>query len=279
MSITRAILCYLIVITPLAYASTPTQIKTDLNTRNAAECSAREQFIKWAIGAYISRFQIDSVRSESGAVDYVLSKSKDQNLKPKESKILIQRTVKYVYEVLQPTDISPLFPIDVSEEYYKLCMFKPESTIRGFFVVDLNKAFSKYTDGNYTTYNKDGSSTVCHKGKCEFKQPRPPSGIGQRYDDLRVKIQALGWAPNPTALKPILIRTGQLSIDGEKPSGGMYGNCQNENSTCDKEKPELADCTDLGRCAAVWVKDGETVWYEIENGLVTAMGSSPKKEK
>jgi len=259
------------------YAGAQTKHETDANTRNMAECDIRATFIQLSIDAYGSQAWIAKVRSQQGAVDYVIEQTSNQNLKKKESEALIRRIVKYVYDVLRPPTYSPNDMIEIKDAYYRRCMFDPEGEVGNFYVVDLKKAFSKNTDGEYIVQNKDGSQTVCHKGECKLQQPKPPQNIGKTYEETRKIVESLGWLPAPSAMRPILIKTGQLYTNGNKfNTKELYGNCLIEDSTCDKLKPELADCTETVECTAAWAKDGATVYYVIQNGVVTQFGSAPK---
>ena len=258
-------------------AGAQTKQEINANTRNMAECGIRVIFIQLSIDAYGSQARVAKVRSQQGAVDYVIEQTANQNLKKKESEALIRRIVKYVYDVLRPPTYSPNDMIEIKDAYYRRCMFYPEREVGKFYVVDLKKAFSKNTDGEYFVQNKDGSKTVCHKGECKSQQPEPPQNIGNTYEETRKIVASLGWSPAPSAMRPILVKTGQLYTNGNKfNTKELYGNCLIENSTCDKLKPELADCTETGECTAVWAKDGATVYYVIQNGVVTQFGSAPK---
>ncbi|MGP7733597.1 hypothetical protein [Oceanimonas smirnovii] len=254
-----------------------TKQEIDTNARNMAECSIRSTFIQLSIGAYSSQAWVAKVRTQQGAVDYVIEQTANQNLKKKESEILIHRIVKYVYDVLRPPKYSLNDMIEIKDIYYRRCMFDPAREIRGFYVIDFKKAFSKNTDGEYVVQNKDGSKTVCHKGECKSQQPTPPQNIGKTYEETRGIVESLGWSPAPSVMRKILIKTGQLYTNGNKfNTKELYGNCLIESSTCDKLKPELADCTETGECTAVWAKDGVTVYYVIKNGIIMTFGSAPK---
>lgn len=247
---------------------------TDEGNRNRAECGVRAMVIQHSIEAYINQSWNKKFRSQSGAVNYVSEKTAKQNFKKKEGKLLISKTVKYVYEVLQPQNYSDNDILATNDIYYKKCMFSPENAINNIYVIDWKKANSINTDGEYLSQNKDGSITVCSKGKCEVDHPPPQGGI---YEDARKKIIGLGWVPAPSTLKPILIKTGKLHTNGFKlNTNEMYGNCLTENSVCDKSKPELAECTETDECTAVWVKDGETISYLIEDGKIVQYSSTPK---
>ena len=126
------------------------------------------------------------------------------------------------------------------------------------------------------TKNKDGSETICsNKGKCEKKDPDPPH-YGVTYTEARKAVIKLGWKPNPSIMKAILIKTAQLRSDGAKlDTNEPYGNCLTDNSLCDKSKPELADCSSDGLCSAVWTKYGETFYYLIKGDNITGYGSAP----
>ncbi len=244
--------------------------------RNMAECSARTTFIRLAIDAYGSQAWVAKVRSQQGAIDYIIEQTANQNLKKKESEALIRRIVRYVYDVLRPPTYSPNEMAEITDAYHRRCMFDPEKEVGTLYVVDLEKAFSKNTDGEFVVQNKDGSKTVCHKGECKTQSPEPPQGTGKTYAETRKIVESLGWTPAPLAMRPILIKTGRLYTNGKKfDTNEIYGNCLIENSICDKSKPELADCTETGECTAVWAKNGATVWYLIQNGLVEQFGSAP----
>lgn len=244
--------------------------------RNMAECSARATFIRLAIDAYGSQAWVEKFRSQQGAVDYVIEQTANQNLKKKESEAVIRRIVRYVYDVLRPSTYSPNEMAEITDAYHRRCMFDPENGVGTLYVVDLEKAFSKNTDGEFVVQNKDGSKTVCHKGECKAQSPEPPQGTGKTYAETRKIVESLGWTPAPSAMRPILIKTGRLYTNGKKfDTNETYGNCLIENSICDKSKPELADCTETGECTAVWAKNGATVWYLIQNGLVAQFGSAP----
>jgi len=248
------------------------QTKQEINahTRNMSECGIRATFLGLSIDAYGSQVWDTKYRSQQGAVDYVIEQTANQNLKKKESEALIRRVVKYVYDVLRPPKYSQNDIIEIEAAYERRCMFDPEREVGNFYVVDLKKAFSKNTDGEYIIQNKDGSKTICHKGECKLQQPEPPHNIGKSYEETRKIVESLGWSPAPSAMRQILIDAGELSTKE------LYGNCLIENSTCDKLKPELADCTETGRCTAAWAKDGATVYYVIQNGVVTQFASVRK---
>lgn len=247
---------------------------TDEENRNRAECGVRAMIFQHSVEAYTSQSWNKKFRSQNGAVSYVAEKTSKQNLKKKEGQALISRTVKYVYEVMQPQNYSDNKVIATNDFYYKNCMFDPENAIKNFYIVDWEKANSINTDGVQLSQNKDGSLTVCSKGKCEVEYPPPQGGI---YEDVRKKIISQGWTPAPSALKPILIKTGELHTNGNKlNTNEAYGNCLTENSVCDKSKPELAECSETNECTAVWVKDGETISYLIEDGQIVQYSSTPK---
>ncbi|WP_295436446.1 hypothetical protein [uncultured Thiodictyon sp.] len=245
--------------------------------RNQAECSARSTFIQLSIDVYSSQARGARVRSQQGAVDYVIEQTINQNLKKKESEALIRRIVKYVYDVLRPSVSSPGEIVAIKDAYERRCMFDPEKEVGDFYVVDLEKAFSKNTEGKYIIQNKDGSNTICHKGECKSQQPEPPQNIGKAYEETRRVVESLHWTPAPLVMRPILIKMGRLSSNGKKfINNEIYGNCLTENLTCDKSKPELADCTEDGKCTAVWAKNGATIWYVVQNGLIAQFGSAPE---
>lgn len=245
--------------------------------RNMAECSARATFIRLAIDAYGSQARIAKFRSQQGAVDYVIEQTANQNLKKKESEAVIRRIVRYVYDVLKPSTYSPNEMVEITNVYHRRCMFDPDKKgVGSLYIVDLEKAFSKNTDGEFVVQNKDGRKTVCHKGECKAQSLEPPQGTGKTYAETRKIVESLGWTPAPSEMRQILIKTGRLYTNGKKfDTNEIYGNCLIENSICDKSKPELADCTEAGECTAVWTKNGATVWYLIQNGLVEQFGSAP----
>lgn len=247
---------------------------TDEENRNRGECGVRAMIIEYSIEAYSGQYSDVKYQSQKSAVAYVNRKMANQNLKKKEGQVFIARSVKYVYEVLQPQDFSPNFISDINSSYYKNCVFDAENSINNFYIIDWKKANSINTDGQYLSQNNDGSLTVCSKGKCEVESPPPQTGI---YEDVRKKVISLGWNPAPQTLKPILIKTGKLHTNGFKlNTTEMYGNCLTENSVCDKSKPELAECSETNECTAVWEKDGETIWYLIEDGKIVQYGNAPK---
>lgn len=245
------------------------------DSRNGAECGARAMIIEYSIEAYYGQHSDVKFRSQNVAVDYIYKKMANQNLKEKESRVLIARTVKYVYEVLRPQDFSPNFISNINDTYYKNCVFDPENWINNFYIIDWKKANSANTDGEVIYQNKDESITTCSKGKCKTEPPPPPQ-IGV-YDDIRKKVINLGWAPAPSTLKAILIKSKKIDANGFKYHvNEEYGNCLTKSSLCDKTKPELADC-EANRCSAVWTnKEGETIYYLIEDGRAVQYNSVPK---
>lgn len=246
------------------------------DNRNMAECNARATFIRLAIDAYGSQAWDAKFQSQQGAVDYVVEQTANQNLKKKESEAVIRWIVRYVYDVLRPSTYSPNEMAEITDAYHRRCMFDTEKGVGTLYVVDLEKAFSKNTDGEFIIQNKDGSKIVCHKGECKVQSPEPPQGIGKTYAETRKIVESLGWSPAPSAMRPILIKTGRLYTNGKKfDTNEIYGNCLIENSICDKSKPELADCTETEECTAVWTKNSATVWYLIQNGRVEQFGSAP----
>lgn len=268
-SLIKPLLLFIVII-----FSTQANAFTDEENRYRAECGVRAMIIQYSIEAYINQSGVKKFRSQIGAVNYVSEKTVKQNLKKKEGKLLISKTVKYVYEVLQPQNYSSNDILATNDIYYKKCMFSPENAINNIYVVDWEKANSINTDGQYLSQNNDGSLTVCSKGKCEVENPPPQTGI---YEDIRKKVISLGWNPAPQTLKPILIKTGKLHTNGFKlNTTEMYGNCLTENSVCDKSKPEFAECNEINECTAVWVKNGETIWYLIEDGKIVQYGNAPK---
>lgn len=244
-------------------------------SRNSAECGVRAMIIEHSIEAYFGQYSDPKYQSQKGAVDYVDRKMANQNLKPKESQVVISRVVKYVYEVLQPQDTSMNYISNINNSYYKNCLFDPENSINNFYIIDWKKAFSKNTDGQIYYKNKDESTTICSKGKCTNEPPPPPqTGI---YEDIRKKLINLGWTAAPSTLKAILIKSRKLDTNGFKHNTNeAYGNCLTENSVCDKTKPELADC-EANQCSAVWANnEGETIYYLIKDGRVVQSNSVPK---
>lgn len=274
-----------IYITPLFFAATLTgqtsaqnPPESNANTRDMAECSARATIIQLSIDAYSSQAWVAKVRSKQGAVDYVIEQTAGQNFREKESRVLTQRIVSYVYDVLRPSARLPNEVMAIKDAYYRQCVFDPKAEIGSLYVVDLKKAFSKNSDGQYITQNKDGSRTICIKGECKIQDSPPPHSVGKSYEDTRKIVGALGWLPAPDEMKSILIKSGRLYTNGNKTSNHEpYGNCLIENSICDKSMPELADCTEGGECTAAWSKNGVTIWYGIRNGLIVVFGSTPGK--
>lgn len=244
------------------------------DNRVGAECMARAFFLQFSNEAFARQSSEPKFRQKQEAVNFVISKMKNQNLKPSESRTLINNFVGYVYGSLRPQAYSLVSQIQLRDEYNAYCLSNPKEAIGNFFVVDFNKASSIYTDGEYHVRNKDGSETICSKGRCEKQEQEPPKS-GVNYSEARKILLRLNWTPNPSVLSKILSQSGQLTMAGTKlDTGEAYGNCLTGNSLCDSSKPELADCLADGSCSAVWSKRGQTIWYTVKDNQYASDGSA-----
>jgi len=244
------------------------------DNRVGAECMMRAFFLQFSSEAYARQQTEPKFRQKQEAVEFVINKTRNQNLKPKESRALISSFVGYVYGSLRPQANSLVSQIELKDNYNAYCLSNPKEAIGNLYVVDFNKASSIYTEGEYHVRNKDGIETICSRGKCEKQEEQPPTS-GVTYAEARKALLRLNWTPNPTALAKILAQSGQLTLAGTKlDTGEVYGNCLSENSLCDKSKPELADCLANGSCSAVWSKGDRTVWYTVKDNQLRGYGSA-----
>ncbi|PRC90715.1 hypothetical protein [Solimicrobium silvestre] len=240
-----------------------------------AECTVRSFFLQYASEAFGRSGAEPKFRQTQGAFDYVVEKTNNQDLKPKESRELIKSVVNFVYGSLRPDDVSLVSLVNMRDGYRAYCVSHPAEALGDVRVIDLDKALSANTAGSYHVQNKDGGETICSQGKCVSK-PQSPPHYGISYSEARKVVVKLGWVPTPSVMSTILRKTGELSTSGTKfGTNEAYGNCLAGSPLCDKSMPELADCGIDGKCTAVWGKDGETFFYFIKGNVITGYGSTP----
>lgn len=266
-----------LMITAISLFWLPLQAYAMDSIRSNAECGARAMFLEHALVAYSNQGWESSFQTQEGAVRYVTQQTANQNLKQKESAAVIKRTVQYVYDVLRPELDSDMEASRLADRFLRSCQFNPARVIGKTYVVDLQKAFSKNTDGQMISTNKDGSRNICHKGQCIVEEASPPQNIGQSYLATRKAIVKLGWTPNPEAMLAMYFKDKKIDEQGRLFSNGQpYGNCLFDSNSCQPAQPEYVHCEQPGTCTAVWIKKRQMVWYRIENGMIRGYGITPK---
>jgi hypothetical protein len=240
-------------------------------TRNQTECSVRASIFEHAIAG----FNMYPSSAEE-ALAYVQRQMANRNLKPSANAVM-EHAVRYMFDVLQPLGVDPDSLPEIYDHTAHECESDPDSYLGGQYIVDLDKAFSKDTEGQYAFKNKDGTTSVCHGGQCEVRPREPMLSTGQRYSDVRKDLLELNWKPAAQAMPNILYRSNEITAEGYRfGTDEMFGNCLLDHSPCDPASPEYFSCWPDQGCMAAWAKDGSTRWYFVKKGKVTTSGSAAK---
>jgi hypothetical protein len=267
-SIERFLLCSVLIYAAVGVVDAKPYTK---ETQNQSECSVRASIFEYAVAAF-NMYPL----APQEALAYVQRQMVNRNLKSSATAVM-ERAVRYMFEVSRPLGVDPANLPEIYDHAVRQCESDPASYLGGQYIVDLDKAFSKDTEGQYAFKNKDGTTSVCHAGQCESRPREPMLSMGQRYSNVRKELLQLNWTPAAEAMPNILYRSQEITADGYRVgTGEMYGNCLIDHSACDPASPEYFSCWPDQGCMAAWGKDGNTRWYFVKNGKVTTSGSAPK---